>query len=75
VIEEEMGHIMEYWDIEWNIPPIEIDHLETQHPEVEQIRDDGPGNTQKTIPHLREKSKEQDKGRSIHQRKKSKTSK
>jgi hypothetical protein len=32
VTEEEMGHIMEYWDVEWKIPMIEIEQRETKQP-------------------------------------------
>jgi hypothetical protein len=37
VNEEEMGHIMEYWDYEWKIQMIEIEQPETKHPEVEEL--------------------------------------
>jgi hypothetical protein len=83
VIEEEMGHIMEYWDDEWKIPMTKTEQLETQHPKVEEVGDEeedegqgnqgnGAGDAHKTIPRSREKRKYKDKGKVVQLRKKRK---
>jgi hypothetical protein len=35
-----MGHIMEEWDDDWNIPTIDTEKLEKQNLEVQDVDDD-----------------------------------